>query len=341
MGLITTYNFAYICNMKHVSILIPQGHFSLVNVEGTYQILAWVNECVKRLGRKPIFELHLVGVSKSITQSIGLFTIYPDLLIEEVDKTNLVILPAIHGELQKNLEMNAELIPWIIKQYKEGAEVVSLCIASFFLAATGLLNGRQCATHWQFANEFRALFPEARLMDNKIITEADGIYTSGGAYSFTNLLMYLIEKYAGREIAILAAKAFMIDIDRNSQSPFIVFAGQKAHNDKPVLNAQSYIEQNYTDKITVDLLCDKFGVGRRTFERRFKKATANTVVEYIQRVKIEAAKKELESGRKTVSEVMYDVGYADTKAFRDVFKKFVGMSPVDYKNRYSMELHAY
>lgn len=321
--------------MKHVSILIPKGHFSLVNVEGTLQILNWVNECVERLGRKPIFDLHLVGVSRSITQSIGLFTINPDSLIKDVKKTDLIVLPAIHGDLRKNLDLNAELIPWIITQYKEGAEVVSLCIGSFFLASTGLLNGRQCATHWAFANEFRNLFPDVMLMDDRIITEADGIYTSGGAYSFTNLLIYLIEKYAGREVAILTAKAFMIDIDRNSQSPFIMFAGQKAHKDKPVLNAQTYIEQNYNGKITVDLLCDKFGVGRRTFERRFKKATSNTVVEYIQRVKIEAAKKELEHGRKTVSEVMYDVGYADTKAFRDIFKKFVGMSPVDYKNKYN------
>ena len=326
--------------MKHVSILIPKGHFSLVNVEGTYQILGWVNECVERLGRKPIFELHLVGVSRSITQTIGLFTINPDLLIEEVKKTDLIVLPAIHGDHQKNLEMNQELAAWIVDQYKEGAEVVSLCIGSFFLASTGLLNGRQCSTHWQFANEFRNLFPEAKLMDDKILTEADGIYTSGGAYSFTNLLMYLIEKYAGREVAILAAKAFMIDIDRNSQSPFIMFAGQKAHNDNAVLKAQEYIERNYENKITVDKLCDMFSVGRRTFERRFKKATANTVVEYVQRVKIEAAKKELETGRKTVNEIMFDVGYTDTKAFRDVFKKFVGMSPVDYKNKYNKEVFA-
>jgi len=326
--------------MKHVSILIPKGHFSLVNVEGTYQILGWVNECVERLGRKPIFELHLVGVSRSITQTIGLFTINPDLLIEEVKKTDLIVLPAIHGDHQKNLEMNQELAAWIVDQYKEGAEVVSLCIGSFFLAGTGLLNGRQCSTHWQFANEFRNLFPEAKLMDDKILTEADGIYTSGGAYSFTNLLMYLIEKYAGREVAILAAKAFMIDIDRNSQSPFIMFAGQKAHNDNAVLKAQEYIERNYESRITVDKLCDMFSVGRRTFERRFKKATANTVVEYVQRVKIEAAKKELETGRKTVNEIMFDVGYTDTKAFRDVFKKFVGMSPVDYKNKYNKEVFA-
>ena len=174
-------------------------------------------------------------------------------------------------------------------------------------------------------------------MDDKIMTESNGIYTSGGAYSFTNLLIYLIEKFAGRDVAIMASKGFMIDIDKNSQSPFIVFTGQKTHEDQEILDAQKYIEKNFRDKITVNELCNSTNIARRTFERRFKKATSNTVLEYIQRVKIEAAKKELEQGRKTVSEVMYDVGYSDTKAFRDVFKKITDMTPIDYRNRYAVE----
>jgi transcriptional regulator GlxA family with amidase domain len=269
-----------------------------------------------------------------------LFTINPDVLITDVDRTDLVILPAIFGDLEENLEQNAALLPWLVKQYKQGAELVSLCIGSFFLASTGLLDGRQCATHWNFANQFRKLFPKAILMDDKIITEADGIYTSGGAYSFTNLIIYLVEKYGGRELSIVTAKTFMIDIDRNSQSPFIMFAGQKGHKDDTVLKAQEFIEMNFSERLTVDDLSSNFSIGRRTFERRFKKATANTIIEYIQRVKVEAAKKQLETGRKTVNEVMYDVGYNDIKAFRDVFKKVTGMSPLDYRNKYNKELVA-
>lgn len=328
----------YLATMKHVSILIPNGHFSLVNVEGTYHIFSWVNEHFKSMGKEPLFDLHLVGLSKNVTQTNGLFTINPDLVLGQVTKTNLIILPAIFGDFQKNLELNADMVPWLLQQYKEGAEVVSLCIASFFLGATGLLNGRHCSTHWGYAAEFRKLFPEARLMDDKIMTEDGGIYTSGGAYSFTNLLMYLIEKYAGREVAIISAKSFMIDIERNSQSPFIIFQGQKNHGDPEVLAVQEFIETNFQDKITVDMLCDKFCIGRRTFERRFRKATANTVIEYAQRVKVEAAKKQLESKRKTINEVMFEVGYTDTKAFRDVFKKITGMSPVDYRNKYTKEV---
>ncbi|MBD8488639.1 helix-turn-helix domain-containing protein [Echinicola sp. CAU 1574] len=322
--------------MKNVSIVIPRGHFSLVNIEGTYQIFSWVNGWLVSQGKPPYFKLQLVGLSKPAQQSTGLYEIHPEKLIEEVNSTDLIVIPAIHGDFDEVIEANADFMPWIIKNYKRGSEVASLCIGCFFLAATGLLDGKQCATHWQFANEFRKRFPQSLMVDDKIITDSDGLYTSGGAFSFTNLLIYLIEKYLGREVAVMAAKSFMIDIDRESQSHFILFTGQKEHHDEEILKAQKYIEKNFMERITVDELAQMFGVGRRSLERRFKNATSNTVVEYIQRVKMEAAKQELEKGRKTVNEVMYDVGYSDSKAFRGVFKKITGLSPIQYRDKYAL-----
>jgi len=326
--------------MKHISILIPLGHTSLVNIEGTHQIFNEVNGLLTELGREPLFDVHLVGVSKETSQRSGLFTVNPDVLIHNVLKTNLIIIPALHGDQVKAAERNKEFIPWIIQQYKNGAEVASFCIGSFFLASTGLLDGKQCTTHWRFANEFRKMFPDVNLLDDKIMTEEAGIYTSGGAYSYLNLLLYLIEKYAGRDVAVLISKAFMIDIDRNSQSPFIMFQGQKEHEDELVKRAQEFIESNYQEKITVEQIASMLALSRRNLERRFKRATANTVVEYIQRVKVEAAKMSLESSRENISEVMYKVGYNDTKAFRTTFKKITGLSPVQYRNKYNRELAA-
>lgn len=175
------------------------------------------------------------------------------------------------------------------------------------------------------------------MVTDQIITDENGIYTSGGAFSSANLILYLIEKYAGREMAVHCAKIFQVDIDRKSQSPFIIFEGQKDHKDERVKEAQEFIEKNYREKITVTQLTDKLAVSRRTLERRFKKATSNTLVEYIQRVKVEAVKKYLESGRKNVNELMYEVGYSDTKAFRNVFRRYTGLSPVEYRNKYSSE----
>ncbi|MBI0398313.1 MAG: helix-turn-helix domain-containing protein [Cytophagales bacterium] len=323
--------------MKHVSILIPRGHTSMVNISGSHQMLNWVNEFFIQSGRKPLFTIQLVGLEKQTKQTHGLFIVNPEILIDQVSKTDLIIIPAIHGDFNQNLKINSPFLPWIIDQHNHGAEVVSLCVASFFLAETGLLDGRQCSTHWQFANEFRKRYPKATLKDDKIMTEADGIYTSGGAYSFTNLILYLIEKFAGRDTAVAAAKGFMIDIDRNSQSPFMVFSGQKSHQDKEILKAQEHIEKHFNEKLVVNELCKELAISRRTFERRFKKATGNTVVEYHQRVKVEAAKRALETGRKHINEVMYDVGYNDPKAFRDVFRKITDMTPLNYMTKYSKQ----
>jgi len=321
--------------MKHISILIPHGHTSLVNIEGTHQILSEVNSILKNMGRDPLFHIQLVGLSKETKQSTGLFTVIPDILVKDVKKTDLIIIPAIHGDQNEVRKSNEEFIPWLKKQYEEGAEIASFCIGSFFLAGTGLLKGKRCTTHWARANDFRNMFPDIILLDDKIMTAEAGIYTSGGAYSYLNLLLYLIEKYAGRDISISISKMFMIDIERSSQSPFIMFEGQKDHEDVAIKKVQEFIENNFRDKITVDKLALMFAIGRRNLERRFKKATSNTVAEYIQRVKIEAAKMSLESSNENVNEVMYKVGYIDTKAFRTTFKRITGLSPLRYRNKYN------
>ncbi len=323
--------------MKHISILIPEGAI-LGSLEGSRQLFSQVNEFLKLREQPPLFKVQLVGISKNIQLSGGKFTANADCLIDEIEKTDLIIIPAIDGDLQMAIERNKDFIPWIIRQYKSGAEVASLCLGAFLLASTGLLKGKKCATHWMAANDFRRMFPDVVLVTDKIITSEQGIYSSGGAFSYLNLILYLIEKHAGRDMAVLSAKVFAIEIERSNQSSFIIFQGQKEHDDEPVKKAQEYIENNFTDRITVDQLTSMLAVGRRNFERRFKKATSNTVVEYIQRVKIEAAKISLESSRENVNEVMYKVGYTDTKAFRTTFKKITGLSPVQYRSKYAQLL---
>ena len=322
--------------MKHISILVPKGAI-LGSLEGSRQLFTQVNVFFKAKGMPPLFHVQLVGLSNETPLCGGLFTAHTDVVINDVQKTDLIIIPAIDGDLRLAMKNNQDFIPWITEQYKNGAEVASLCLGAFLLASTGLLAGRSCATHWMAANDFRQLFPDVNLVTEKIITDELGIYSSGGAFSYLNLILYLIEKYAGRDIAVLSAKVFAIEIDRESQSPFSIFQGQKEHEDEPVKKAQEFIENNFQDKITIDQLASMHALGRRNLERRFKKATANTVVEYIQRVKIEAAKKNLEVSRKNVNEIMYDVGYSDTKAFRTIFKKITGLSPIEYRNKYNKE----
>jgi len=320
--------------MKHISILVPSNAV-LGSIEGPRQVLTETNKYLQSKGINSPWKIELAGLKNEVEACGNRYKIFTDTTIDKIEQTDLIIIPAIDGDIPKIIEANQEFLPWIVKHYKSGAEVASLCLGAFFLASTGLINGKKCATHWMAANGFRKMFPQVELVEDRIITDEQGIYTSGGAFSYLNLILYLIEKFQGRDTAIYMSKAFQIDIERRSQSPFIIFEGQKDHEDEQIKKAQKYIEINFQNKMTVDEIADILFLGRRNLERRFKKATSNTVMEYIQRVKIEAAKKSFETNRKNINEVMYEVGYSDTKAFRMIFKKITGMSPIEYRNKYS------
>jgi transcriptional regulator GlxA family with amidase domain len=322
--------------MKNVSILVPESSVMQAIADPQYLFTA-VNRFLTVSGKEELFDVQLVGAKKGVKLNAGTFSVHTDKLLKEVSKTDLVIIPALFGNMKMAVAKNKNLLPWIIEQYNDGAEVASLCVGAFLLASTGLLNGKKCSTHWGFQNEFSEMFPDVEVVEGNIVTEEKRIYSSGGANSYWNLLLYLVEKYTDRETAILASKYFAIDIDRDSQAAFTIFKGQKEHKDNEIKKAQEYIEINFCNKITIDELADMFSMGRRSFERRFKKATNNTVIEYLQRIKIEAAKRSFENSRKNISEVMYDVGYTDTKAFRDVFKKITRLTPIEYRNKYNKQ----
>jgi len=323
--------------MKNIAILVPETAVA-EGVTGPRYLFTTANQFLQAAGKEPLFNVKLVGTQKNIKVQDGVYSIATDVLLEETGQTDLVIVPPIFGDMKNSIMLNEASFPWITDQYKNGAEVASLCVGAFLLASTGLLNGKKCSTHWVYYNEFKERFPEVEIVDGGVITEENGIYSSGGANSFWNLLLYILEKYTDRDTAILASKYFAIDIDRESQAAFMMFTGQKDHNDEEVKKAQEYIEENYQDRINVEELAEMVAISRRSFERRFKQATDNTVIEYLQRVKVEAAKRSFESTRKNINEVMFDVGYSDTKAFRNVFKKITGLTPVEYRNKYNKDL---
>jgi transcriptional regulator GlxA family with amidase domain len=331
--------------MKHLTILVPDGQNNLSSIVGSYKIFTRANEYWKssdsnRGNGRELFKIELAGISKKVDFYDGLFSIKPHTHISAITKTNLIIIPSLNYNYQKTVKENKSVIDWLEKQYKHGAEIASICTGAFLLASSGLLNGKACSTHWAVADHFRSIYPDVNLQTDKLITDENGIYTNGGAYSFLNLIIYLIEKYYDRQTAIFCSKVFQIELDRQSQSAFIIFKGQKLHDDEVVKKAQAYIESKLDEKISVEELSAKFAVGRRNFDRRFIKATGNTPAEYAQRVKIESAKKAFETTRKSINEVMYDVGYSDAKAFREVFRKITGISPLEYRGKYNREAMA-
>jgi transcriptional regulator GlxA family with amidase domain len=320
--------------MKHISILIPNGKYSVVNVMGSLQIFQVANEIQGEKSGTPLFELDLIGFSESYPSIPGLANAIPTKLWHDVVKTDLIILPAVFDSVELIQKRDPQLLKFLTDHYKQGTRLVTMCIGTYIFAATGLLDGKVCSTHWEHADGLRKKFPKVIVREEKLIAEQDGIITCGGAYAFPNLIVYLVEKYGGRELAVKLAKTFMIDLDRTYQSPYMIFNGNKKHGDDIIVRTQKYIESNFASKFNIENLADQNNLTRRTLERRFKTSTGHSIIEYTQKVRTEIAKKDLELGRKTVIEIMFDCGYNDPKAFRDVFKKFVGLSPLEYRKKY-------
>ena len=317
-----------------ISVFAPEKGV-IEAVTPPYRAFKAANDFLMALGKEAIFEVEYVGLTPFVSANDGEYTIRTDRLLRDVSKTDLLIIPPVYGDIADGIKINADAIPHIRKLYKKGCSVASLCLGAFLLAETGLLNGKKCSTHWAYLDEFRARYPGIEVVDGAIITEVGNIYSSGGASSLWNLVLYLIEEFSDRETAVLISKNFALDIGRSSQAVFTVFKGQKKHADEEIMKVQDYIEMNYNEKMSIDELAAIGNSGRRTFERRFRQATSNTPLEYIQRVRIEAAKRFFEASRKNVGEVMFDVGYTDTRAFRDAFKKVTGLTPIEYRNKYA------
>ena len=322
--------------MKQVTIVVPEGDVNLSSITGTFQILTRANQYWQKLGNTSMIDVRIAGFVKEIKLEDGFFSVNP-INVSQIKKTDLLIIPAIAYDYDNVIRKNTELIAWITQQYNNGAEIATICTGAFLLASTGLLDGQSCSIHWNTASDFKQRFPNIGIHTDRLITVGPRIYTNGGAFSFLNLVLFLVEKYFGREIAIHCSKIFQIDIERTSQSPFSIFQPQKNHGDELISKAQTFIEENLAEKISFEDLASRLAISRRNFDRRFVKAVGNTPMEYLQRVKIEVAKRLLEKERTTIFEVMFEVGYSDDKAFREVFKKLTGLSPLDYKAKYNRQ----
>lgn len=321
--------------MKLISIIVPEQG-TLATISDTRKFFRVVNELLIQEGGQPEFKVELVGFRKEILLEGESIIVKVDSELKNTPKSDLIIIPALEGDVIRATQLNKRYYSYILEQYKNGAEVASYCVGAFILAATGLLDGKRCSTHWMYANEFRTYYPKVNLMDDRIINEQNGIFSSGGGTSYWNLLLYWLEKYTSRRIVIAITKHFLLDIERRSQTSFMMFVGQKEHDDELIKKVQTYIEAHYKDKLNIEAIAKRFAIVRRTLERRFQRSTNNSIADYIHRIKVEAAKREIELTRKSITETMHELGYSDPKTFRDLFTKYAGITPGNYKKRYGL-----
>jgi transcriptional regulator GlxA family with amidase domain len=289
---------------------------------------------VEKAPQTPFFDVTIASPDGEPIKCSNNVLIQPHCGIETIDKTDLIII-ASATYIEKILERNPELVPWIQRHYKQGAQIASICTGVFLLAETGLIDKKSATLHWGFTEMFKQKYPGINIEQDKMFIDQGRLYCSAGVNAGLDLTLYLVEKFCGRRTAVECAKTMVLDLGRESQTPYDCFLSLKNHGDPLVIKAQKWIEQNYKGHIDYDWLADKYHISRRSLERRFKQKTGVTPLGYLQQIRVETAKSLLETGNQTFNEITYHVGYEDISFFRKIFIRLTGLRPNEYKQRFS------
>ncbi|WP_293789266.1 GlxA family transcriptional regulator [uncultured Pedobacter sp.] len=316
--------------MMQVGILLPHN-FRLLSIAAILDVFDTVNGFYTKDGQEAPFNINLITLGHHHYS----FSTHPHLPLEDTGRLALILIPSFaNPDIKDCIHANSEYLPWLTKQYTEGAEIATFCTGAFLLAASGLLNGKTATTHVDACAAFSTAFPLVHLKADKTVTQDGRLFTSGGATSTFHLLLHLLQLHCGKDMAVKVAKIFAIDMDRVNQSYFSTFQPLRHHNDELVASAQQKIENNYQDVATIEEMIKDIPSSRRNIVRRFKQVIGITPIEYLQQTRIEAAKKLLEQTAQQMTEVIYNSGYNDPKAFRKVFRKSVGMTPSQYRDKF-------
>jgi transcriptional regulator GlxA family with amidase domain len=322
--------------MKQLAILLSD-HYRLLSVAAILDVFESVNRFYIAEGKQPAFDISLYNLSAERDNKAMEFNGYVLRSISDTPRQDIIFIPAFgSADIAQAVHQNQKYVPWLQQQFKAGAELACVCTGAFLLGATGLLNDRQATTHVDACKQFAQFFPTVKLQADKVVTSDGGLYTSGGSTSSFHLMLHLLQKYCGKDIAVRTAKLFSIDMDREQQAYFSTFSPMQEHNDELVTKAQRSIEADYKSAGTIEELIKDIPASRRNIARRFKVATGITPIEYLQKTRIEAAKKLLIETNQQMTEVMINSGYSDPKAFRKIFRKTVGMTPTGYRDKFYM-----
>ncbi|HEX6093224.1 MAG TPA: helix-turn-helix domain-containing protein [Dongiaceae bacterium] len=266
--------------------------------------------------------------------------IEPHKTIRDNTHSDIVFVPSLLIKSGKQFgRENAELVSWIRRSYENGATIVSACTGSFLIAEAGLLEGKEATTHWAFVDLMKSEYPGVRILPDRVLVSAGTdrrIVTSGGATSWSDLVLYLVGRFAGPEEARRLAKMSLFDWHHDGQNPYSRLTTRPQSGDKAIQECQSWLASHYQDNDPVGAMIRLSGLSRRTFNRRFKSATGSAPLEYVQRVRIEEAKQILETTDDPVETIAGEVGYGDSVSFRRLFKRLVSSTPAIYRRRQRM-----
>jgi transcriptional regulator GlxA family with amidase domain len=283
-----------------------------------------------------VFDVRLAGLDTRTISCRDGVSLHPAIAAADVTAPDLVVVPGLDDDLARSFADNRGWVPWLSRWHATGAKIAGSCTGAFLVADAGLLDARPATTHWMFADELRRRYPAVSVRADQMIVDTGDVITSGGATAFLNLVLYLVERFAGHDHANLAAKVLLVDGHRPSQLPYIAFGRERSHDDQLVHQVQQHIDLHLDDSLHVSELAARFGLSNRTLSRRFTAATGRGPRAYLQHARVQQAIRLLETTSDSVDLVRRAIGYTDPAAFRRIFKRATGLSPVSYRDAYGI-----
>jgi transcriptional regulator GlxA family with amidase domain len=305
-------------------------------VTGFWDILTLANHLHgQQAGHSP-FHLELIGESEKTIHSFSGLQFTATQTIRSKSKFNIIYVPGFIGEADQLVAQEQKVISWLRKVNATQTILSAACNGNFLLASSGALDHKKATTHWSLVQQFKCTFKDVTLEPEKILIDNGSVISAAGVTAYFNLALHIIQRFTNADIALACAKIFLVDAGRKLQTPYQIFQFSRAHGDEPIVKIQDWLDDNYQEKISLDKLADLGKLGKKTLLRRFKKSTGETPQVYVQKLRIETAKRLLESKDLTFNEVTWKVGYNDVSSFHKAFKQETGLTPIDYRNRFSL-----
>ena len=330
----------------HVSIIaIPDAVIStltgIYDVLGSFRMLGRIDPS---LPDEPPFIIEIVAAERGSVPLVSGVPVEAKHGISDIDTTDIIIVPSILlGSAGWIPGRYPGIVDWAQRMHRQGALLCSACSGVFLLAETGLFDGQETTVHWAYADEFSRVYPQVPLRPDRVLVVSGGredLVTSGASMTWHDLVLYLIARYVGATAAQTVARSFALQWHHDGLAPYIVFDGRKNHGDAAITDAQTWLATHFAVASPVEEMVRRSALAERTFKRRFTEATGFAPIDYVQRLRIEDAKRRLERTDDPADEISWKAGYEDAAFFRRLFKRVTGMTPGAYRRRFQVPAFA-
>lgn len=305
------------------------------SVAGPLDVFAAANRVSRDLGQGEPFAARIVRLEPGAVRSFHGLPVAPQEVARPGERFDLVLVPAVFDNLA-GVVGERKAAAWLAGQHAAGARVAGVCAGAFLLAEAGLLDSREATTHWALAGEFSRRYPRVALKPELLLVDTGDVLTAGGVTAYLDLCLHLVARLASPELAALCAKVLLVEPGRRFQAPYALHTAPRGHGDAAILKAQDWLEAHLAGPVRIADAARAANLGERTLLRRFRKATGDTPLDYVQRLRIESAKRLLETTPRTVDDIAAAVGYADPTSFRRLFKARTGLTPDGYRRRFAV-----